>query len=488
MPTAGAGDDRDRRERLRVREAERRVRGRAVRGAGHLGLAVRRDRRTARTDGRSRPRRARPRDTRRGSTAVAPCATTYRLRTVSSRRAAAARHLGVVEEAAQRVDDRERLVEIDGPDADGQRRHGAEGTGRVGRSRSSARRATATRMLTFASDAHRQHHPRQPFHDQGHMIDPPEVPERAERIRAAIATAGIGPILAPDRARPRTDPARAHRRLRRVPRARARPLARARPNAAEHAEAVPYARPIRGQPLDRPAHPIAALGWYSHDNDAILAGTWAAAVGAVDVTMSALARRGRRRRAAPRTRSRGRPAITRRPTRTPATASSTTRPSPPPRGPSAAPGSAILDVDYHHGNGTQQIFYDRGDVCFVSLHADPAYEYPFFSGFSSRARRRPRRRHHAQLPAPARHRVGHVRARARDAARRRSRGSAPTRWSCRSASTPPPRTTTRSNSSPTTSPASARRSATLGLPTVLVQEGGYDLDVIGRNVVNVLRG
>src|SRR5215207_5257957 len=44
---------------------------------------------------------------------------------------------------------------------------------------------------------------------------------------------------------------------------------------------------------------------------------------------------------------------------------------------------AILDVDYHHGNGTQQIFFDRGDVLFVSLHADPAFEYPFLLGFAS---------------------------------------------------------------------------------------------------------
>lgn len=41
---------------------------------------------------------------------------------------------------------------------------------------------------------------------------------------------------------------------------------------------------------------------------------------------------------------------------------------------------AILDVDYHHGNGTQDIFYDRGDVLFVSIHADPYYDYPFFLG------------------------------------------------------------------------------------------------------------
>lgn len=41
---------------------------------------------------------------------------------------------------------------------------------------------------------------------------------------------------------------------------------------------------------------------------------------------------------------------------------------------------AILDVDYHHGNGTQQIFWDRGDVLYVSLHADPQRAYPYFSG------------------------------------------------------------------------------------------------------------
>ncbi len=43
---------------------------------------------------------------------------------------------------------------------------------------------------------------------------------------------------------------------------------------------------------------------------------------------------------------------------------------------------AILDVDYHHGNGTQQIFYARPDVFFASIHGDPRTEYPFFLGHS----------------------------------------------------------------------------------------------------------
>jgi acetoin utilization deacetylase AcuC-like enzyme len=43
---------------------------------------------------------------------------------------------------------------------------------------------------------------------------------------------------------------------------------------------------------------------------------------------------------------------------------------------------AVLDVDYHHGNGTQQIFYERPDVLYVSLHGDPNRAYPYFTGFA----------------------------------------------------------------------------------------------------------
>ncbi|MBF0251277.1 MAG: acetylpolyamine amidohydrolase, partial [Alphaproteobacteria bacterium] len=42
---------------------------------------------------------------------------------------------------------------------------------------------------------------------------------------------------------------------------------------------------------------------------------------------------------------------------------------------------AILDLDYHHGNGQEEIFYKRGDVFTVSIHGDPAFEYPYFSGY-----------------------------------------------------------------------------------------------------------
>ena len=42
----------------------------------------------------------------------------------------------------------------------------------------------------------------------------------------------------------------------------------------------------------------------------------------------------------------------------------------------------VLDVDYHHGNGTQQIFYRRDDVQYVSLHGDPARAYPYITGYA----------------------------------------------------------------------------------------------------------
>ncbi|EKD86283.1 MAG: Histone deacetylase superfamily protein [uncultured bacterium] len=43
---------------------------------------------------------------------------------------------------------------------------------------------------------------------------------------------------------------------------------------------------------------------------------------------------------------------------------------------------AILDIDFHHGNGTQDIFYERSDVLYVSIHADPHDKFPYISGFS----------------------------------------------------------------------------------------------------------
>jgi acetoin utilization deacetylase AcuC-like enzyme len=59
---------------------------------------------------------------------------------------------------------------------------------------------------------------------------------------------------------------------------------------------------------------------------------------------------------------------------------------------------AILDVDYHHGNGTQEIFYDRPDVLTISIHADPRQEYPYFLGFADETGKGKGEGFHLNLP------------------------------------------------------------------------------------------
>jgi acetoin utilization deacetylase AcuC-like enzyme len=61
---------------------------------------------------------------------------------------------------------------------------------------------------------------------------------------------------------------------------------------------------------------------------------------------------------------------------------------------------AILDVDLHHGNGTQGIFYQRSDVLTVSIHADPARYYPFFWGYAQERGEGPGLGANLNLPIP----------------------------------------------------------------------------------------
>ncbi len=62
---------------------------------------------------------------------------------------------------------------------------------------------------------------------------------------------------------------------------------------------------------------------------------------------------------------------------------------------------AVLDVDYHHGNGTQQIFYHRADVLYVSLHADPDRAFPYFIGWADERGAGPGEGFNLNLPLPA---------------------------------------------------------------------------------------
>lgn len=59
---------------------------------------------------------------------------------------------------------------------------------------------------------------------------------------------------------------------------------------------------------------------------------------------------------------------------------------------------ALLDIDYHCGNGTQDIFYERPDVLTISIHADPNFEYPYFAGYVHEAGAGPGLGYHKNFP------------------------------------------------------------------------------------------
>ncbi len=61
---------------------------------------------------------------------------------------------------------------------------------------------------------------------------------------------------------------------------------------------------------------------------------------------------------------------------------------------------AILDIDYHAGNGTQAIFYERADVLTISLHADPDWEYPSYAGYAHEIGAGPGEGYHRNFPLP----------------------------------------------------------------------------------------
>jgi len=149
---------------------------------------------------------------------------------------------------------------------------------------------------------------------------------------------------------------------------------------------------------------------------------------------------------------------------------------------------AILDVDLHHGNGTQGIFYTRPDVLTVSIHADPVRFYPFFWGHADERGEGPGLGYNLNLPLPRKSGDDSF-LEALQSAFRRIGSFAPDAlvialgldafegdpFGGLSVSTP----------------GFARIGEAigkLGLPTVIVQEGGYLCDALGANLTSFLTG
>ena len=149
---------------------------------------------------------------------------------------------------------------------------------------------------------------------------------------------------------------------------------------------------------------------------------------------------------------------------------------------------AVFDVDVHHGNGTQGIFFERDDVLTVSIHADPNLYYPYFWGHAHETGTGKGHGYNLNLPLP----LGSPDApwlEAGDKALARIREFAPTALVVAlglDASESDPLQGLKVTGAGFH--AMAGRIAGLGLPTVLVQEGGYLSHDLGRNLVQFLAG
>ncbi|BEV70583.1 acetylpolyamine amidohydrolase AphB [Paludibacterium sp. THUN1379] len=232
-------------------------------------------------------------------------------------------------------------------------------------------------MQTFYSDIHRQHHGRTELY-AGTLVPCFEMPSRAdmvlERVRATALgevlpprSHGLDPVLAVHDAGYVTFLQSAWQRWQALGR---------------DYDALPKMWQIRRMRQAVPEHVEGQLCYYSMDcGTPITAGTWPAICAAADVALSGADALLAGQRAAF--------ALTRPPGHhaardycggycffnNAAIAAQHLRQN-------GARRVAVLDVDYHHGNGTQDIFYRRSDVLFLSIHGHPRTEYPFFLGFA----------------------------------------------------------------------------------------------------------
>ncbi|GAA3997889.1 histone deacetylase family protein [Sphingomonas humi] len=247
--------------------------------------------------------------------------------------------------------------------------------------------------------------------------------------------------------------------------------------AGRSGDILPYAFPVHRRPRDL-ARIDARIGAHAYDTCApIMAGTWQALLAGTDTLLAALDATAAGDHAFALTRPPGHHA-----------------------GPDYMGGysylnwaaiaalasgrrTAILDLDYHHGNGTQDIVAGRADIRFASLHADPATDYPYFWGSADESGGNV-----LNLPLPR----GTAFA-AYDAALARAcdwlaegspellvvsfgadtfEGDPISHFAIRTADYAP----------------LAARAARLGVPTLVLLEGGYAVDALGANVAAFLAG
>jgi acetoin utilization deacetylase AcuC-like enzyme len=319
----------------------------------------------------------------------------------------------------------------------------------------------------------------------GAIVPAFEMPRRAEIIRARIEEVGLGPILPPE-----DHPLDTARRIHApdyvafLPRVWPLWTERGRSGTA-----MPFVWPVRGLRADVPPTGIEGLlGFYSMDAGAtFVEGTWEAIKASHDVALTAAAFVAGGSSAAF--------ALCRPPghhagprfmggycyLNNAAIAAQWLRDH-------GAARVSILDIDYHHGNGTQAIFYDRDDVQVVNIHADPMVEYPYYLGHADERGADAGEGCNLNLPLP--------------------HGTDFARWSaaleiaCAAVASYGPDVLVVSlgvdtfHADPISAftldtpdyPRIGARIRALGWPTLFVMEGGYAVEAIGVNAVGVLTG
>jgi acetoin utilization deacetylase AcuC-like enzyme/GNAT superfamily N-acetyltransferase len=149
---------------------------------------------------------------------------------------------------------------------------------------------------------------------------------------------------------------------------------------------------------------------------------------------------------------------------------------------------AILDIDFHHGNGTQEIFYARDDVLTVSIHGDPVEAYPYFSGFAKERGSGAGEGYNRNFPLPPGTENERFLATLDKAVRVLRRFRPDYLLICLGLDTLRGDPTGFFSLSPAAPREAGRRLAMLNLPTLVVQEGGYNLRNLKRGATGFFDG
>jgi acetoin utilization deacetylase AcuC-like enzyme len=230
-------------------------------------------------------------------------------------------------------------------------------------------------MIVYYDTTQERHSPSQPHMFGGELLPPAETAQRAKRILGAL-DGTVFEIRTPEPV-DKTLLLEVHSDsyLRFLETAHTR--WRSAVQSPIDGEAVAYIRPIPGTPWKEPSSVLAEMGRYSNDVDPILAGTWHAVISGAACASEAAAMSLERGVAYALTRPPGHHAG--RETyggycyiNNSAVAATRLR--------RQHELVAILDLDAHHGNGTQSIFWERCDVLTVSIHGDTNEHFPFFLG------------------------------------------------------------------------------------------------------------